>query len=756
MELIARMGPIHADEFGNTDLSLQHLQAELARIDVLIRREVLRWQLAGQDPTDTFRGLYISDAEVGGLLAQSFGDNWGQTVALPAENADAFDRAEALAADHARALVESAKDEGQTPRLIHLQSIFGLDRFALDVLLVCLAPSLDLRYERLYGYLQNDVTRKQPCVNLVLDLLSEPGPQRLLRLSCFGDDAPLIRHRLLDRVSESSSGKLPPLNQTLVPDEAVVAWLLGRYRPHDDLGPHARLLEPEVNERDELLAVGTIETLAHVASPPEAGEPPVIVFYGPDRVSQEAAAKMCVARMGRLLLAVNLAGVVEADLPPLAALSLALRDARLTGAVPYLFGWDACLDEEKGNTLSPNVLATLCAHPGPVIVAGEKAWQPTGIDRQRSLLWLEFPVPAYGQRLALWEHFLQAGERADGPEGEAEAVEREPEQEWNLASLSGQFALASGKIRDAVASARDMADQRGHPLRSYDLFVAARAYSNPRLARLARKIEPRYDWEDIILPNDQLSLLHEIVDTVRGRPLVLEEWGVGRKLASSSGVTVLFSGPPGTGKTMGAEVLAIELGLDLYKIDLSTVVSKYIGETEKNLEKIFNEAQSSNAILFFDEADAIFGKRSEVKDAHDRYANVEISYLLQRMEIYDGVAILATNLRANLDEAFTRRLQFAVDFPFPEPQYRLRIWKTLFPEDVPRAREVNFGLLARRFKLAGGNIRNIIVGAAYLAAADGREVTMRHLFHGTRRELQKMGRLVHDADMVVGKESGGG
>ena len=236
---------------------------------------------------------------------------------------------------------------------------------------------------------------------------------------------------------------------------------------------------------------------------------------------------------------------------------------------------------------------------------------------------------------------------------------------------------------------------------------------------------------------------------MRGRPQVLDEWGVGQKLASSAGVTVLFAGDPGTGKTMAAEIIAGELGLDLYKIDLSTVVSKYIGETEKNLERIFNEAQSSNAILFFDEADAIFGKRSEVKDAHDRYANIEISYLLQRMEMYDGVTILATNLRANLDEAFTRRLQFAVDFPFPEKEDRRRIWQTLFPPDVPREPDLDFDFLARRFKLAGGNIRNIIVNAAYLAAADGQRVTMAHLLHGTRRELQKMGRLVGDEDLQI-------
>jgi SpoVK/Ycf46/Vps4 family AAA+-type ATPase len=229
----------------------------------------------------------------------------------------------------------------------------------------------------------------------------------------------------------------------------------------------------------------------------------------------------------------------------------------------------------------------------------------------------------------------------------------------------------------------------------------------------------------------------------------LEEWGLGAKLAASNGVSALFSGPPGTGKTLAAQIVAKELGIDLYRIDLSTIVSKYIGETEKNLEHIFNEAQTSNAILLFDEADAIFGKRSEVKDAHDRYANIEVGYLLQRMEAYDGVAILATNLRANLDEAFTRRLQFIINFPFPDEEYRLHIWQVLMPPGLPCADNLDLKLMAKRFKLTGGSIRNIIVSAAYIAAKDGDRVTMEHLMHGARREFQKMGRLVNETDFAL-------
>ena len=716
----------------STDSSLAHLQAELARLDVLIQRQVRCWQLAGQDPTDAFRGLHLADSEAEALLARPFGHNWGETIILPPEEAQTLANMEATAAEQAQQLVEMARQHGQPLRLVQLAATFGLDRFDLDVLLICLAPTLDLRYERLYGYLQDDVTRKRPTVNLALDLLTVPGSSRLLYLTHFSDDNPLFKFQLLERSSETSSDNSPLLSQTLHIDQAIVAWLLGSYQPHVNLRPHTTLLHLPADsiQADSLLAG---EVVAELLQATTAGVPPLVVFYGPDQASQRAAARLLAANLNRPLLAANLTPLVSNEPSPLHLLRLVLRDARLTGAITCLLGWDACLVDRE---ISPDLLAELCNHPAPVILAGQGLWQAKGLDRERPMLWFEFPIPGYAQRCALWHHFLQ-----DQPDQTANQLD--------ISAVAGQFVLTTGQIRDVVNTARDQASQRGTPLTTEDLLLAARVHSNPRLSNLARKIVPRYHWIDIILPADQLAILREIIVTVRGRPLVLEEWGVGQKLASSAGVTVLFAGPPGTGKTMAAEIIARELSLDLYKIDLSTIVSKYIGETEKNLEKIFSEAQSSNAILFFDEADAIFGKRSEVKDAHDRYANIEVSYLLQRMEAYDGVTVLATNLRANLDEAFTRRLQFAVDFPFPEVADRQRIWETLFPPKVPRHTDLDFDLLARRFKLAGGNIRNVIVSAAYLAAADGEIVTMDHILHSIRRELQKMGRLVNEADLEV-------
>ncbi len=444
---------------------------------------------------------------------------------------------------------------------------------------------------------------------------------------------------------------------------------------------------------------------------------------------------MISTRLGKPLLKIDLEALARperSENAAQAALLLALRDARLLSAVPFITRIDNLFSD---GALQPGLFPAILEFPGLIILSGRTTWQIAGFERSRRFSWLEFPAPTFAERRALWSYFLnQSG------------LEERPD----LTSLAGQFMLTSGQIRDVVATAMDWAAQRGDALNASDLLASARLHSSSHLTGLARKIVPRFTWKDIILPPDQLDILKEIINMVRTRPLVLTEWGLGQKLVSSAGVTILFAGPPGTGKTMAAEIIAGELGLDLYKIDLSTIVSKYIGETEKNLEHIFHEAEASNAILFFDEADALFGKRSEVRDSHDRYANIEISFLLQRMEAYDGITILATNLRSNLDDAFTRRLQFAVDFPFPEEDERLHIWQALFPSDAPKEENLDLGQLAHRYRLAGGNIRNIIVNAAYLAAADGGKISMAHLNHGARRELQKMGRLVTDQDSPQG------
>jgi SpoVK/Ycf46/Vps4 family AAA+-type ATPase len=266
-------------------------------------------------------------------------------------------------------------------------------------------------------------------------------------------------------------------------------------------------------------------------------------------------------------------------------------------------------------------------------------------------------------------------------------------------------------------------------------------------------MEPVYTWDDIVLPNDARDQLQEICQRVMYQEQVFFDWGFARMLSLGKGISALFSGPSGTGKTMAAEVIANELQLDLYRIDLSGVVSKYIGETEKNLDRIFRAAESANAILFFDEADALFGKRSTVRDSHDRYANIETSYLLQKMEQFEGIAILATNLRGNLDESFTRRLTFVVHFPFPDAAARREIWSRVWSPSAPLSPAACLDFLCDEFELSGGNIKNIALAAAFLAAADGGDITLRHLLRATKREYGKMGKALTDDELLARYEA---
>ena len=330
------------------------------------------------------------------------------------------------------------------------------------------------------------------------------------------------------------------------------------------------------------------------------------------------------------------------------------------------------------------------------------------------------------------------------------AVFRWPRTERTWTALASQFVLTGGQIRDAVHSAQDDIRVRGNRR----IRCRPPPTSSPRRGRNRNAICSRWrnGSSQSFVGRSRAAAGHADASfgmwprAVQHRHIVYTQWGFEQRLSLGKGLKALFAGPSGTGKTMTAEVLARELGLDLYKIDLSTVVSKYIGETEKNLDRIFRAAQSSNAILFFDEADALFGKRSEVKDAHDRYANIEVAYLLQKIEEYDGFVILATNLILNIDEAFKRRMNYTVEFPFPDERHRELLWHAMFPPETPLGDDLDFPFLARQFALSGGNIKNAALSAAFLAAAEGSVVRMRHLIQAVAREWQKLGKLPSVAD----------
>ncbi|MGK2915378.1 MAG: ATP-binding protein, partial [Porticoccaceae bacterium] len=358
-----------------------------------------------------------------------------------------------------------------------------------------------------------------------------------------------------------------------------------------------------------------------------------------------------------------------------------------------------------------------------VFVTGREA-----VNSERAALRFAVNKPDASEQKRLWQQALgSTAERLNGSLDAAASQFR----------LSAQTIQSQGTLLRSALAASDAPDAL--------LWSTCRGLGRPKLDELAQRIEPDADWDDLLLPPAQAATLRQIAAHVQQRLKVYQDWGFADKGARGLGISALFAGESGTGKTMAAEVLAHELRLDLYRIDLSAVVSKYIGETEKNLRRVFDSAEDCGAILLFDEADALFGKRSEVKDSHDRYANIEVSYLLQRMEAYRGLAILTTNLKAALDTAFQRRLRFVVQFPFPDQVQREAIWRGMFPAATPR-HGLDFAKLAR-LHVAGGSIRNIALNAAFFAADAGEPVTMAHVLHAAHHEAGKRERPLTDAEI---------
>jgi hypothetical protein len=413
------------------------------------------------------------------------------------------------------------------------------------------------------------------------------------------------------------------------------------------------------------------------------------------------------------------------------ALPLILREGLLQGAALCLDKIESALEQDPVGLRLRSLMQCLDTHRGaPIFLVGERPWRWTLPAERSPWLPVQLHRPGYAEQIGTWQ--LALASKVGFSERDASL----------LASI---HPLPAPRVMVAVRTAEAAAVMRGYDRATLaDVVRACRDQSQPSFGQLARKLEGEQTWDDLVLPAAPLQQLRDICVQAKYRCHVYGTWGFDGKLPLGKGLNVLFAGPSGTGKTMSAQIIANDLGVDVYKIDLSQVVSKYIGETEKNLHQIFATAQATNVILFFDEADALLAKRSDVKDAHDRYANLEVAYLLQKMEEYEGITILATNLRRNIDDAFARRIRFIVEFPAPSEADRLRLWHGIWPKELPLSSDVEFERLARQFKLSGGSIRNVAVCAAFLAAELNEPVSMCHLTVAVKRELQKMGRLLDD------------
>jgi len=680
---------------GGADPSLIHVLRRLELIEARVRAAVARRRATDPETDDRFRGLYISQGHVDRLLAEK---------SVPA----APDAGAAKARDEIEAAADAAEREGADLRLRRLARNFHLDDIDIELLLIAMAPDVDARFERLYGYLQDDVSRRRASVGLGLELCGLPSSSAYAR-SRLAAGAPLVDEYLV-QVEENER---PVLTRPLRVPDRVAAHLLGSDIPDAVVAALAYDCEHAMpNEAATLIrwmrdSEGGGSRLAYIRERPGA--------------SGAALASSAFAQVGRPTLALDLERLrTEDDVVTVAALSA--REAGLTGA-----GIVAGPVEVLIARGLPAVRA-FSEMPALIVLVGARSWDP-GWARDVPFI-CEAPIPDALQRAELWRRNLNG----DTPTG------------LDLAGTMAQFRLTAEQVHRAARAARMEAHAREIPLDEEELKAGARAQNAAGLERLARRIQPAVNFADLVLPPDTMAQLKELLTRARYREQVLDVWKMGGPSARRRGLTALFAGPSGTGKTMAAEVLASELGLDLYTVDLATVVDKYVGETEKNLDRIFAEAERINGVILFDEADALFGKRSEVSDAHDRYANVEVAYLLQRMELFDGIAILATNLRANLDEAFTRRLDSLVDFPEPEAEYRRRLWERSLGSNMPRAADLDLEFLAESFKLSGGAIRNIAVAAAYAAAEAKHPLDMGDLVRATQREYLKLGRMVVESE----------
>jgi len=665
------------------DPSILHLLGRLGTIEDRIRRLITARRSTDPNPDDPFRGLYLSDEMIDRLF--------GAVTDVP----DWSDPSARLAAcEQAADLAEGAH---HNIRLRSLADSFALGPIDVDLLLVAIAADLDPRFERFFAYLNDDVSRRRPSVSVALDLCGVP-------LTSVGDRArvisgPLVSGGLL--VVDDDDRPLPG-RALRVPDR-IVSHLLG-----DDTEDRALagvLTQPlHIDWGDDRPVRRALDRSVRMLylREPATGSGATVALRGIHAQGMSAV----------------VADLVRLDLDPDAEslARLIVREARLRRAVLVVCGITA---ESR-----PRLIDTLANSQQPTIMIGESAWDPTWYRDLPAMETVEATTAE--DRSALWQRFL-------GPVSET----------IDVAGATNQFRLKPEQVQRAAATARTQAALRlSGGITADDLASGARAENASALDRLARRITPTVGWSDLVLPAGPLSALHEIELRAHHREQVLGDWGMRPGGGRGHGVVALFAGDSGTGKTMSAEVVAHGLGLDLYVIDLSTVVDKYIGETEKNLERIFRAAAGTNAVLLFDEADAVFGKRSDVKDAHDRYANVESAYLLQRMETFDGLAILATNLRANIDEAFTRRLDVIVDFPMPDAPHRTRLWDLCLGPRIGRSDDIDLAFLGEAFELAGGAIRAAAITSAYLAAADQSVVQMSHLIIAVQREYRKLGRLL--------------
>lgn len=691
----------------------EYLLDELKRLDLILHIHATRKSVRSSEQLDLFKGLEWSEEDT---------------------------RLEQLHILQARiqARIALSTQAGVHLALPYVVQLFQLNEIEEMCLVMALAPELDAKYEKLYATLHDDVTRTKPSVELVLQLLKTFISGQLLAQTIFDPNAKLMKFQLLRFIEPDKSPYL--LSRCLHVDSQIVNFIIGLPQLDARLVSAAhfavRMDDPDTAWlHDEHLR--RVQKLIHLklTSNGTLNQKLMFLFSGESGSGKQRLAEAVCRELGISLIIGDIVKLLHHPMTFAQSLFLLCREAHLHPTALCLLHTDSLFAQPEAYQKEiASFLDLVELFPNLTFVLGIRSWPLLMSGGHETLIEVKFEIPGPEMRKKLWNRF-------------AEHIRLEDQVDFD--SIADKFRFTPGRIQNALSMAQNMALWRNPEdgrVSMRDLHASCYAQTNRLNQQLADKMTPTGTLQDLILPPDQVNRMQELIDQVKYRRIVHEEWGFHQKLSRGKGLNILLHGPPGTGKTMAAEVIAKELELDLYRIDLSQVVSKYIGETEKNLHRIFQEAEQSYAILFFDEADALFGKRTEVKDALDRHANTEVAFLLQKMEEYDGITILATNLFNNLDAAFIRRMQFSIEFPLPDEIRRFDIWKAMFPKEAPRSEDIDFAFLAKKFKISGGHIKNIVLSAAFLAAKNRTSIGMEHIVPATKREMDKIGKLTSKDD----------
>lgn len=674
-----------------------HLMAEMHRLDLIL------WQFA----RDTGR------------------DKEAKAVVRSAAHDDTDPRA--LLEQHATQLrnaVHQTRLRGIRLPLVELCRNLELDAVAIGIVLLALAPHVDRHYERVYAWLQGESNYTAPRLGLALEIFATSDDDRVALREYFAPLAPLMRTRFFQLGERGTPSDSSELAKSLRVSPRIFRFLTNQAGAEPEVEAVRARRPLPLPTRGHVDAIRRFGASWHDRKQPG----PIGVLLSEDDGAALSAAEEFANEVGSPSLLIDLARPSAGRFAIEQIVEAVIDESRLLGGLCVVAGLDQLAEATRAAALS-TLLSELERFDGPCLMVTRNPPDLRHELRQRPILICDVPLPEGLERHELWSRELS---------GRLDTQQRLPE-------IAARYCLGSGQIRDAAKMVQTLDRTLGSS--PEHLKTASRAQSRHGLGQLAQRVPSWGSWKDLVLPADSVQKLRSIVEQVRYREQVFLEWGLKAKVASWRGVTTMFAGPPGTGKTLSASLVADALGLELFRIDLARVVSKYIGETEKNLDQVFRAAYRSNAVLFFDEADALFGKRTEVKDAHDRYANVETSYLLQQLEAFEGLVVLATNLKKNVDPAFMRRIDVLVDFPFPNIENRLRLWQALIPAEMPRDADLDLGFLAERFELTGGHIKNVVQAAALQAASEQSSVAMRHLLLGLRWELHKQGKILSSGDL---------